>query len=167
METGAGVTIAFWIIAVVLIASALAVVFVRNVFRAAIALIVAFLAVAGIYVTLRADFLAAVQILIYVGAVAVLLIFAIVLTRDVPQGNPANQLRLSAFILSGLFLAVLIVAVLSTNWQISNEPALENTTGAIATALFDKNTGFILPFEVASVMLLAAIIGAIVLVREK
>ena len=75
-----GLTIAFWIMAVVIVVAALAVVMLRNVFRAALALILCFIAVAGIYITLSADFLAAVQILVYVGAISVLIILAIMMT---------------------------------------------------------------------------------------
>ena len=75
-----GFDIAFWILAVVAVMAALAVVLLGNVFRAALSLVLCFLVVAGIYITLSADFLAAVQVLIYVGAIAVLIILAIVLT---------------------------------------------------------------------------------------
>ena len=76
-----GVDIAFWILAVVSVAAALMVVTLRNVFRAALALILCLVVVAGIYVTLSADFLAAVQILVYVGGISILVILAIMLTR--------------------------------------------------------------------------------------
>ena len=83
--------VAFWVLAVICVGAALAVVFVRDVFRAALFLILCFFTVAGIYITLNADFLAAVQVLIYVGAVSVLLIFAIMLTRDAKQGSPSGR----------------------------------------------------------------------------
>ncbi|GAI40794.1 unnamed protein product, partial [marine sediment metagenome] len=76
-----GLEIAFWLLAVVGILAALAVVLLRNVFRAALCLVVCFLAVAGIYITLSADFLAVAHVLIYVGAISVLIILAIMLTR--------------------------------------------------------------------------------------
>lgn len=167
MDTGVGITLAFWIMAVVLVVSALAVVLVRNIFRSALCLVLAFLTVAGIYVLLQADFLVVVQILIYVGAVAILLIFAIMLTRDVQQGNLPSRLRVSPLVLSGLLLAVLIVVVTRTGWRISALAPTDDTTGAIARAVFAENGGFVLPFEIVSVVLLAAIIGAVVLVREK
>ena len=91
-----GLAIAFWILAVVGILAALGVVLLRNVFRAALSLILCFLAVAGLYVTLSADFLAAVQILIYVGAISVLIILAIMMTREVQQGNLSNKLQIPA-----------------------------------------------------------------------
>ncbi|MDO8490957.1 MAG: NADH-quinone oxidoreductase subunit J [Dehalococcoidia bacterium] len=167
MDTGVGITLAFWIMAVVLVASALAVVLLRNIFRSALCLVLAFLTVAGIYVLLQADFLAVVQILIYVGAVAILMIFAIMLTRDVQQGNLPSRLRFSSLLLSALLMAVMIVVVTNTGWSISAQPPSPDTTSAIAKAVFAENGGFVLPFEIVSVLLLAAIIGAVVLVREK
>ncbi|MFC2016399.1 NADH-quinone oxidoreductase subunit J [Chloroflexota bacterium] len=161
-----GLDIAFWILAVVGIAAALTVVLLRNVFRAALSLILCFLTVAGIYITLSADFLAAVQVLIYVGGISVLIILAIMLTRDVQQGSPTNQLRIPAFIVAILFLGVVAFALINTSWQVSATPPLEPTTSALAGKLLGEG-GFILPVEIAATLLLAAILGAIVLVREK
>ena len=161
-----GLDISFWILAIVVRIGALAVVSVKNVFHAALALILTFVAVAGIYITLSADFLAAVQILVYVGAISVLIILAIMLTREVQRGSPANRLRFPAFIVAILFVVVVGFAIFQTSWQIAGVPPQEPTTAALATRLFGEG-GFILPLEIAPVLLLAAIIGAIVLVREK
>jgi NADH-quinone oxidoreductase subunit J len=161
-----GLDIAFWALAVVGIIAALAVVLLRDVFRAALSLVLCFLAVAGIYITLSADFLAAVQVLIYVGAISVLIILAIMLTREVQRGSPANRLQIPAFIVALLFLGGVAFAVLNTPWQVSGAPPLEPTTSALAELLFGEG-GFILPVEIAPLLLLAAILGAIVLVREK
>ena len=161
-----GFDIAFWILAVVAVMAALAVVLLGNVFRAALSLVLCFLVVAGIYITLSADFLAAVQVLIYVGAISVLIILAIVLTREVQRGSPSNRLRIPAFLVAALFLGGVAFALLNTSWQVSEAPPLEPTTPAIAGLLFGEG-GFILPVEIGAILLLAAIIGAIVLVREK
>ena len=161
-----GLAIAFWILAVVGILAALGVVLLRNVFRAALSLIFCFLTVAGIYVTLSADFLAAVQILIYVGAISVLIILAIMMTREVQQGNLSNKLQIPAFIVAVLFLEVLVLTLINTPWQIASTPPLEPTTAALALKLFGEG-GFILPVEIAALLLLSAILGAIVLAREK
>jgi NADH-quinone oxidoreductase subunit J len=161
-----GLVIAFWILAVVGIVAALGVVLLRNVFRAALSLVLCFLTVAGIYVTLSADFLAAVQVLIYVGAIAVLIILAIMLTREVQQGSPSNKLRIPALVVAVLFLGVVGFAVINTSWQVAAVPPLAPTTAALAAKLFGDG-GFILALEIAAVLLLAAIVGAIVLVREK
>jgi NADH-quinone oxidoreductase subunit J len=168
------VELAFWILALIMVGAALAVVLLRDVFRAALLLILCFFTVAGIYITLNADFLAAVQVLIYAGAIGILLIFAIMLTRNVKEGNPFNKLKITAFFVSLLVFATIVGVVVSTNWatvtgvsQGVEVPVGSGTTGSIATALFDQSKGFVLPFEIASVVLLAALIGAIVLVRDR
>jgi len=161
-----GLAIAFWILAVVGVASALAVVLLRDVFRAALSLILCFLAVAGIYVTLSADFLAAVQVLIYVGGISILIILAIMLTREVQRGSPANRLQIPALVVAILFLGMVAFVMLNTPWQVASIAPQEPTTAALAAKLFGED-GFILPVEIAAVLLLAAILGAIVLVREK
>ena len=161
-----GLEITFWALAIVSVGAALAVVLLHDIFRAALCLVLCFLVVAGIYVSLSADFLAAVQVLIYVGAISVLIILAIMLTREVPQGSPTNKLRIPAFIIAILFFGVVAFAIFQTSWQIAGMPPQEPTTSALASRLFGEG-GFILPLEIAPVLLLAAIIGAIVLVREK
>jgi len=161
-----GLDIAFWILAVVGIAAALTVVLLRNVFRAALSLVLCFIMVAGIYVTLSADFLAAVQVLIYIGGISVLIILAIMLTREAQQGSPSNKLRIPAFIVAVLFLGVVGFTLINTPWSVSTIPPLEPTTSALAGKLLGEG-GFILPVEIAASLLLAAILGAIVLVREK
>ena len=161
-----GLDIAFWVLAIVTVGAALAVVLFRDIFRAALFLILCFLSVAGIYVILSADFLAAVQILIYVGAISVLIILAIMLTREVQQGSPSNKLRIPALLMAILFLGVVGFALINTPWQVSTVAPLEPTTAALAVKLFGES-GFILVVEMAAVLLLVAILGAIVLVREK
>ena len=161
-----GLEVSFWILAVIGVGAALTVVLLGNVFRAALSLIVCFLAVAGIYVTLSAGFLAAVQVLIYVGGISVLIILAIMLTREVQQGSPSNKLRIPAFIVAVLFLGVVVFTLINTSWQISTAAPLQPTTAALSAKLLGEG-GFILPVEIAACLLLAAILGAIVLVREK
>lgn len=168
------IELAFWILALIMVGAALAVVLLRDIFRAALLLILCFFTVAGIYITLNADFLAAVQVLIYAGAIGILLIFAIMLTRNVREGNPFNRLSVPALILSLLILVTVIGVVVGTDWPSVAEapkamemPVGEPTTSYIAIALFDKDGGFVLPFEIASVLLLAALIGAVVLVRDR
>ena len=161
-----GLDAAFWIMAIIVVVAALAVVFLRNVFRAALALVLCFITVAGLYVTLSADFLAAIQILVYVGAISVLIILAIMMTRDVQKGSPSNKLKLPAFIVAVIVLGIMIYTVTSTAWQVSTEEPLTPTTAPLALKLFSEN-GFILPVEIAAMLILAAIIGAIVIAREK
>jgi NADH-quinone oxidoreductase subunit J len=161
-----GLEIAFWIMAVVVVLAALGVVFLRNVFRAALSLVLCFITVAGLYITLSADFLAAVQILVYVGAISVLIILAIMMTREVQQGSPANKMKIPAFLVAVVLLGIMIYTVTKTSWQISGEAPLSPTTTPLALKLFSES-GFILPVEIAAVLLLAAILGAIVIAREK
>ena len=122
--------------------------------------------VAGLYITLSADFLAAVQILVYVGAISVLIILAIMMTRDVQHGSPSNRLRVPAFVVAIVFLGVMIFTMIKTPWSIAGEAPLAPTTAPLALKLFSEG-GFILPVEIAAVLLLVAILGAIVLAREK
>ena len=161
-----GLAVAFWIMAVVVVVAALGVVFLRNVFRAALSLILCFITVAGLYITLSADFLAAVQILVYVGAISVLIILAIMMTRDVQKGSPTNRMKLPVFIVAVVLLGIMIYTVTGTSWQIAAEAPLSPTTVPLAEKLFSEN-GFILPVEIAAMLLLAAIVGAIVIAREK
>jgi len=161
-----GLDIAFWILAVVSVVAALAVVSLRDIFRAALALILCFVTVAGIYITLSADFLAAIQILVYVGAISILIILGIMLTREVQRGSLSNKFRIPAFVVAALFLGVVTFALFSTTWQVSTVEPIAPTTQALAGKLFGED-GFILSVEIAAVLLLAAILGAIVLVREK
>ena len=170
------VNIIFWVIAASSIIAALAVVVLRDLFRAALFLIVSFLGVAGMFVLLRAEFLAVVQVLVYVGAISVLIIFAILMTRDVEEGSPSNRFRLPMAIFSVLFAAVAIYVAVSTNWN-TLESAI--AAGTITNRIGEvySNTipwigrlllrDFVLAFEVASVVLLAALIGALALIRER
>ncbi len=157
--------IAFWILAVVAVGAAGAVIMFRDIFRAALSLVLCLFTVAGIYITLSADFLAAVQVLVYVGAISILIILAIMLTREVQRGNPSNRLRIPAFIVTLLLLGTMVVAIVNTSWAISEAPPQEPTTAPLAIRLFSE-AGFVLPVEIAAILLLAAILGAIVLVRE-
>jgi len=158
--------IVFWILAAVTVGAALAVVILRDVFRAALSLVLLFLTIAVIYITLYADFLAVVQILIYVGAISILIIVAIMLTREVWHGSPSGKLRIPALVVSLLLLGTLVFTVMSTKWETSSEPPQQPTTAAIGLSLFGEG-GFILPVEITAVLLLAAVLGAIVLIREK
>lgn len=155
--------VAFWALAVVTVGSALLVVLLRNVFHAALFLVLSFAAVAGLYVMLNADFLAAVQILLYVGAIAVLLIFGIMLTQDVTRSNTSHSLWPIGLGVAGLFLVVLLTALSRIDWPDTPRPA-QPTAAPLADALFSH---YLLPFELASVLLLAAIVGAIVIAKER
>jgi len=158
--------VAFWLLAIVCVAAALAVVLLRDIFRAALGLVLCFITVAGLYIMLSADFLAAVQILVYVGAISILLILGVMLTRDIQQGSPTNKQRVPAILAAAAFLGVVFFAVFNTPWKISTVAPIEPTTAELASRLFGEN-GYILSVEIAAVLLLAAVLGAIVMVREK
>ncbi len=159
-----GTVIAFWALAVMTIGSSLGVALVRNVIHAVVFLVISFLGISGLYVTLSADFLAVAQMLIYVGAVSMLFLFAIVLTPRGSRDNGEGFMRLPALSLALLFGAVLVFVAVDTSWNISAREGFSETASAIGGALLDK---YVLPFEVASVLLLAALVGAIVLVRPE
>jgi len=159
-------TIAFWVLALIAVGGALAVVLGRNVFRCALALIVCFLGVAGLFATLAADFLAAAQVLIYVGAIAVLIIMAIMLTREVERGNRPGRLALPALAAAVLFTGMGIWAFLNTDWPLSNAAPPETTTALLGNLLFGEG-GLVIIVEIAALLLIATIIGAISIVREK
>jgi len=156
----------FFLLAAIAIISALGVIVVRDVFRAALCLILLFMAVAGVYLLLHADFLAIVQILIYVGAVSILIIVAIMLTRDARKGQPLGNLKYLAGIVSLLLLAVVAYGVINAGFTISAIPPVEPTVGPLGEKLFG-DAGYLLVIEIAAVLLLSAMLGAIAILREK
>jgi len=161
-------SIAFWVLAAVAVIAALGVMALRDVFRAALALILCFIAVAGIFVTLSADFLAAIQVLVYVGAVAILIVLGVMLTREVPHGNVSNRLVLPALLVAVVLVGVSVFVFTNpqTQWQISSAVPLAPTAGPLGLLLFDQDK-YLLAVEIAPVLLLAVVLGAIALVREK
>ena len=174
------IDVAFWTLAISSIVAAVAVVQMQNLFRAALFLIVSFMAVAGMFVLLRAEFLAAVQVLIYVGAISVLIIFAILMTGEVERGSVAHSMRIPVAVLAALFGAVAIFVAVDTNWlvldTVLNNGSLSAATKSQVETVFSNTIpwigrllvqDFVLAFEVASVVLLAAIIGALALIRER
>lgn len=198
------VDVIFWLISAAAIGGALLVVTVRDVFRAALALAGSFLAVAGIFFLLQAEFVAVAQILVYVGAVSIVVAFSILLTRDVSQGNRMQGNRVivgAAGIAAALFVVVAGIVAYDTNWSdrdtaVTNPNPVAALTGTyeefekpsgeiILIASTDPDTAlpgvfvdstrwiggmivrdYVLALQALGVLLLAAIIGAIALVRE-
>jgi NADH-quinone oxidoreductase subunit J len=150
--------------ATVLVAG-VAVVAARNLVRAAFWLLPCFLGVAGLFVLLGAHFLAAIQVLIYAGAIMLLLLFVLLLTRDIGEAQAAAHNRQTAWAVmaAGLLAAGAVGVVLGQSWPLALGPVRADT-GAVGEALLRT---YLLPFEVASVLLLAAIIGAIVIARSE
>ena len=137
---------------------------VRNLMHAVLLLILSFVGMAGLFITLSADFVGVVQVLIYAGAIAVLMIFAVMLTPRAARNNAGNNLQLPALVLSGLLTAGVIFVVLQTDWREASRGSFDATAASIGDALLKP---FVLPFEIASVLLVVAMIGAILLVREE
>jgi NADH-quinone oxidoreductase subunit J len=161
-----GESLVFYALAALLVGSSLLAVSVRNIFHAAIYLIVALFSVAGFFILLHAEFLAAVQVLIYVGAVAVLVIFAVMLTSrmgDVRVRAQNEQVTVGAIVALVLFL-VICFCIWSTHWQPSDLPMASDNVRAVGNLLM---TRYVLPFEIVSVLLLAAMIGAIVIAAKE
>jgi len=185
--------VVFWILSVMAVVGALGVVMVPDLFRAALLLIVVFIAVAGFFILLSAEFLAVVQVLIYVGAIAILIIFAVMLTRDVQHGNLPNRMQMPAAVLAAMLFAALVAVAVDTQWEFLPAEQQERVdlvqTSAVTTLTGDVLTeagitapeeqsevqhagladllisDYVLPFEAVSLLLLAALIGALVLVR--
>ena len=158
------VTIAFIVLAIGLVVSAFAVVALPRIVHAALSMVLFFLNIAGIYVLLQAEFIAAVQVIIYVGAVTVLFLFAIMLTqrRYAPDSNPPNTQWAFAGVVALAVLGVLLYALSTATWAVGGQPPAD-VTPQIGRLMLNE---FILPFEIAAVLLLAAMIGAIVIARE-
>jgi NADH:ubiquinone oxidoreductase subunit 6 (subunit J) len=159
-----GTVVAFWVLSALTVGSALGIVVARNLIHAVVFLIISFVGIAGLYVTLSADFVAVTQVLLYVGAVSVLILFAIVLTPTGSRNNAETFLRLPALLLAALVGVMFAYVAIDTDWKISNRGGFTETASAIGDLLLGK---YILPFEIASVLLLVAMIGAIVLVRPE
>lgn len=158
-------TLVFWFLALVIVTAALGVVFLKNIVHSALCLIVAFLGVAGIFLTLQAEFLAMVQVLVYGGAVSVLIIFAVMLIQkgDMQGTNLFGRLRNPGIILSLVFLALLAWFVNSAGNGLLPGDFSAGTVRAISELML---TQFVIPFEVAAILLLAAMVGAIIVARE-
>jgi NADH-quinone oxidoreductase subunit J len=155
----------FYLFGFIIIITGILVVTLKDIFHCALMLVLCMFSVAGLYVLLGADFIAAVQVLIYVGAVAVLLIFAIMLTArvsgiGVQQQNEQVPISL---ITTLVFVGITLFGLGKTVWNISSGAAPEGSTMALGKLLL---TTYVLPFEIVSVVLLAALIGAIVIARR-
>ncbi len=159
-----GIVVAFWGLAITTIGCALMVAAVRELIQAVIFLALAFVGVAGIYIVLSADFVAVVQVLIYAGAIAVLMTFAVMLTPAADRKNSETVFQGPAAILAGLVLAVIVFVIFDTDWQISNRAAFPATAASLGEAFLKP---YVVPFEVASVLLMTAMVGAIVLTKEE
>ena len=159
--------ICFLILSAVIVSGSLAVVLLENIVYSAFLLGGVFMAVAGLYLLLNASFVAAAQILVYVGAVNVLILFAIMLVNKKEKLKPIKGLKtrklISGGVCGGLLILLLRVSI-TTKWNLPGPNSIgEEATERIGEHLF---TDYLLPFELASILLLMAMIGAIVLARR-
>ena len=156
----------FLLLAGVMIGAALTVVLNRDIIRSGLAMIVAFAALAGIYVLLGAPLVAAAQVLVYIGAISVLVLFAIMLTQT--KMGPVRLVfhhQAWAGAVAAVVLAVVLAGVVtSTDWPHVVDRQLHTATDALARLLFSD---YVLPLEIVSVLLLAAVVGGVFLARRE
>ena len=155
----------FAALATLMLVSGLAVVTMRDIIRCGLAMIVCFLALAGIYVVAGAPLVAAAQVIVYIGAISVLILFAIMLTQS--KDAPARlvfQTQAVPAAVAAVVLAVLIgLGVSSTDWGEASR-RIRLATDTLAAVLFDQ---YVLPFEVVSVLLLAAVVGGVFIAKRE
>lgn len=159
-------TLFFGLLAGLAIFGAGGVAFSTHIIYSALSLMVSLLGVAGLYVMLQADFVAGVQLLVYVGGVLVLTLFAVMLTHSIQDIRVSNRAvgRPVAVVLVGGLFSVMASALLSAPWKVAGSMAELPSTHGIGNELLGR---FILPFEVASLVLLAVLVGAVVLTRKE
>jgi len=158
--------IVFYALAALTLSSAAIMVFSRNVIYSAVGLLFTFVGVAGFYVLLAADFVAVVQILIYVGGILVLLLFGVMLSQritSIEMSTGTMQLLPALLVVAGV-LVILVRMIYTTDWNEITPSEYIPTTEPIGTLLMTK---FLIPFEIASVLLLAALIGAAFMARKE
>jgi NADH-quinone oxidoreductase subunit J len=162
--------VAFWILAIAMGAAAIGVVRTSNIVHAALFLVVVLAGAAAQYILLAAEFVAWVQVLIYIGAVVILFLFGIMLTRA-PMGGEGRKLdndqRWAALVVAlfvfGVLVAMLVDAFGGEEIRFGAELVEQGRTGNVGSDLFRE---FLVPFEVVSMLLLGALIGAVVLARR-
>ncbi len=160
--SGFGPVLAFYLLSGITLVAAGGVMVVRDLVHAVLFLILTFIGVAGFFVLLSADFLAMAQIIIYVGAIAVLVLFAVLLTPRAGRDNGETRWAAPGALLSVALLAVIVFVVHDTEWAtVTASPGL--AVADLGEALL---TTWVLPFEIASVLLTAALVGSIMLVRS-
>jgi NADH-quinone oxidoreductase subunit J len=157
-------SIAFWGLAVVLVASSLAVVLTRNLFHSVLYLALALTATAGLFLSLDAEFLAAVQLLLYAGGVVTIAVFAIVVTERLVGDRVSQTSRrlLAGFVLSGALLVGLLVVFRRGPLTVLRPAVSGDLTRAIGESLLQS---YVLPFELLGVLFLAALLGALYFAR--
>lgn len=157
--------IIFYLIAAITVGFAALVAFSRNIVYSAFALVGALMGVAGIYILLAADFVAMVQVLLYVGGIVVLTIFAVMLTQGIGDVAVSNRAAgpVAGLTVTALAGAVMLYATMKTPWHLVPAIDVSATTYGVGNAFLGA---YVLPFEVASLVLLATLVGAVVISRQ-
>tara|TARA_Y100000996_G_scaffold44606_1_gene30839 strand:+ start:4085 stop:4585 length:501 start_codon:yes stop_codon:yes gene_type:complete len=160
------IDILFLSIVILIVSSAIWVVLSPNLVHSAVSLLFTLFGVAALYVFLYADFMAAAQVIIYVGGILVLIIFGVMLTNKIEDQNVSNKSknRIPAAFFCLFLLYFQISAIINSKWYLGEKIIRESTTNDIGMMLLTK---YLLPFEVVSILLLAALIGAAMLSRKK
>ena len=201
-DSGIWATIAFYVASALTIASAIIVVTQRDLVRAVLALAMSFIGVASIYFVLNAEFIGVVQILVYVGAISILIAFAVMFIGDLANAGTLSQSRLISAIAAVLLLASIIFVAYNTDWttidEVSDPDAVagltgnyhvvdsdsddatisaidSETEGARGGALIDSSSHigpslireYVLPFETLGLLLVAALVGALIVIRNR
>ena len=155
----------FLMVAALIIASAFWVVFSPNLIHSAVSLLFTLFGTAGLYIFLYADFIAATQVVIYVGGILVLIIFGVMLTNriDTPSIAASSKNQFIGAIGAFAIFVMQTGVIFNTSWNIGDEQSREATVGSIGNLLLNK---YLLPFEIVSILLLAALMGAALLSRR-
>lgn len=159
-------TIVFFIFAILAVAAAWGVVTSKNIVHSALFLALSFVGVAVLYVLMNADFLAAVQILVYTGAVSIMVVFAVMLTLrgDVTESNPENRKwGWGLFTAAVIFVVIALVILTNADWRIlPGTWVMQNNAAKLSTLLL---THYMIPFEATAILLTVALVGAVILAK--
>ena len=161
-------TVIFVVLTAITLGGALGVVTSRNILHGALYLVLSLSGVVGYYVLLNAGFLAAVQLLIYIGAIAILILFAIMLSRGVmaQRQSQRNEQWWMAALVTLLIFVVLAAVLWQVQWPVADAGALRAPSTSLNQLGQDLMGPYMIPFEVASALLLVALVGAVILARE-
>lgn len=156
----------FYFLTAILLVSAIGVVTLRNIFHCALLLGLSLFSIAGLYLLMGSEFLAAVQVLVYVGGILVLILFVIMLTKKIYDKDvlQSNEQKAPALLVSISIFAIMLYGILKTSFPDYAGPGQISYAATVGKALFSRN---ILPFEIVSIILLIALVGAIILARKE
>jgi len=165
-------SIVFWIVSIIAISGSLAIILVNNIFKAAVFLALTMISIAIIYFLLSADFIGVIQILIYVGAVSVLIAFAVMLVKDVPRSNRGNNLVILSIIPCVILFSIIAFTVSNENWVTQTslnygEPLERIVTSNVSWIGELLVREYFIAFQVSGLILLASLIGSLALLRTE